>query len=116
MSKVDPFENVFGPVRLLVDKIKELESMGQIYGLSRYLSNSILIVKVQDFPMLCEAYIPGFSFYFQFILNKDSKTYQIYIEDFRIVYPTTPIEKSEPEQETEQQEEEKEVGPIHDGL
>ena len=87
MPAQDPFQNVFGPVRIAIDKIKELELQGQIYGLSRYLSNSIIVLKTIQFPMIVDVYIPGFTFYFQFLITKDPKTNQIGIQDFRVVYP-----------------------------
>ena len=37
--------------------------------------------------MIVDLYIPGFSFYFQFLITKDPKTNQIDIGDFRVVYP-----------------------------
>jgi len=83
----DPFQNIFGPVRIAIDKIRELELQGQIYGLSKYLSNSIIVLKNSEFPMIVDLYIPGFTFYFQFLITKDPKTGRIDISDFRVVYP-----------------------------
>ena len=87
MLTQDPFQNIFGPVRIGIDKIRELENRGQIYGLSKYLPNSIIVLKNVEFPMIVDLYIPGFTFYFQFLISKDPKTNQIDIEDFRVVYP-----------------------------
>jgi len=87
MLKEDPFQNIFGPVRIAIDKIRELELQGQIYGLSKYLSNSIIVLKNSEFPMIVDLYIPGFTFYFQFLIAKDPKTNRIDISDFRVVYP-----------------------------
>ena len=93
MQIEDPFANIFGVVRIAIDKIRELENRGQIYGLSRYLPNSIIVMKTADFPLLVDVYIPGFTFYFQFSIVKDEKTKQIFIDDFRVVYPE-PVAKS----------------------
>jgi len=87
MLTQDPFSNIFGPVRIGIDKIRELENRGQIYGLSKYLPNSIIVLKNVEFPMIVDLYIPGFSFYFQFLITKDPKNNQIDIGDFRVVYP-----------------------------
>jgi len=87
MLKEDPFQNIFGPVRIAIDKIRELELQGQIYGLSKYLPNSIIVLKNSEFPMIVDLYIPGFTFYFQFLIAKDPKTNRIDISDFRVVYP-----------------------------
>ena len=83
----DPLQNIFGPVRIAIDKIRELELQGQIYGLSKYLPNSIIVLKNSEFPMIVDLYIPGFTFYFQFLIAKDPKTNRIDISDFRVVYP-----------------------------
>jgi len=93
MQIEDPFANIFGVVRIAIDKIRELENRGQIYGLSRYLPNSIIVMKTADFPLLVDLYIPGFTFYFQFLIVKDEKTKQIYVDDFRVVYPE-PVAKT----------------------
>jgi len=87
MLKEDPFQNIFGPIRIAIDKIRELELQGQIYGLSKYLPNSIIVLKNSEFPMIVDLYIPGFTFYFQFLIAKDPKTNRIDISDFRVVYP-----------------------------
>jgi len=87
MSIKDEFSNIFGPVRIAIDKIRELENRGQIYGLSRYLPHSIIVLKNINFPMIVDMYVPGFTFYFQFLIVKDPKTNQIDIGDFRVVYP-----------------------------
>ena len=87
MSIKDEFSNIFGPVRIAIDKIRELENRGQIYGLSRYLPHSIIVLKNINFPMIVDMYVPGFTFYFQFLITKDPKTNQIDIADFRVVYP-----------------------------
>jgi hypothetical protein len=87
MPTQDPFQNIFGPVRIAIDKIRELELQGQIYGLSRYLPNSIIVLKTAELPMIVDLYIPGFTFYFQFLIAKDSETNRIGIKDFRVVYP-----------------------------
>jgi len=87
MSIKDEFSNIFGPVRIAIDKIRELENRGQIYGLSRYLPHSIIVLKNINFPMIVDMYVPGFTFYFQFLITKDPKTNQIDIGDFRVVYP-----------------------------
>jgi hypothetical protein len=87
MSIKDEFSNIFGPVRIAIDKIRELENRGQMYGLSRYLSHSIIVLKNVEMPMIVDMYIPGFTFYFQFLITKDKKTNTIYIADFRVVYP-----------------------------
>jgi len=87
MQSNDPFSNIFGPVRIAIDKIRELENRGQIYGLSRYLPHSIIVLKNINFPMIVDLYVPGFIFYFQFLIVKDPKTNQIDITDFRVVYP-----------------------------
>ena len=83
----DPFANIFGPVRIAIDKIRELELHGQIYGLSRYLPNSVIVLKNSELPMVVDLYIPGFTFYFEFLIAKDPKTNIIAIADFRVVYP-----------------------------
>jgi len=83
----DPLQNIFGPVRVAIDKVRELELQGQIYGLSKYLPNSIIVLKNSEFPMIVDLYIPGFTFYFQFLISKDPKTNRIDISDFRVVYP-----------------------------
>jgi len=87
MSVKDEFLNIFGPVRIAIDKIRELENRGQIYGLSRYLPHSIIVLKNAEIPMVVDLYIPGFTFYFQFLIAKDKKTNTIFIADFRVVYP-----------------------------
>ena len=87
MPAQDPFQNIFGPVRIAIDKIRELELQGQIYGLSRYLPNSIIVLKNAELPMIVDLYIPGFTFYFQFLIVKDPETNRIGIADFRVVYP-----------------------------
>ena len=87
MLKEDPFQNIFGPIRIAIDKIRELELQGQIYGLSKYLPNSIIVLKNSELPMIVDLYIPGFTFYFQFLISKDPKTNRIDISDFRVVYP-----------------------------
>ncbi|ARQ96703.1 hypothetical protein [Sulfolobus islandicus rod-shaped virus 11] len=87
MQVKDEFANIFGPVRIAIDKIRELENRGQIYGLSKYLSHSIIILKNSELPMVVDLYIPGFTFYFQFLIAKDPKTGRIDIADFRVVYP-----------------------------
>ena len=87
MQSNDPFQNIFGPVRIAIDKIRELELHGQIYGLSRYLPDSIIVLKNAELPMVVDLYIPGFTFYFQFLIAKDPKTNMIGIADFRVVYP-----------------------------
>ncbi len=87
MQSSDPFSNIFGPVRIAIDKIRELELQGQIYGLSRYLPNSVIVLKNAELPMIVDLYIPGFTFYFQFLITKDPKTGRIDIADFRVVYP-----------------------------
>jgi len=83
----DEFSNIFGPVRIAIDKIRELELHGQMYGLSRYLPHSIIVLKNVEIPMIVDMYIPGFTFYFQFLITKDKKTNTIFIADFRVVYP-----------------------------
>jgi len=83
----DPFQNIFGPVRIAIDKIRELELQGQIYGLSKYLPNSIIVLKNAELPMVVDLYIPGFTFYFQFLVAKDPETNRIGIKDMRVVYP-----------------------------
>jgi hypothetical protein len=87
MQTNDPFSNIFGPVRIAIDKIRELELQGQIYGLSQYLPHSIIVLKNVQMPMIVDLYIPGFTFYFQFLIAKDPKTGRIDIADFRVVYP-----------------------------
>ncbi len=87
MSIKDEFSNIFGPVRIAIDKIRELENRGQIYGLSRYLPHSIIVLKNVEMPMIVDMYIPGFTFYFEFLITKDKKTNTIFIADFRVVYP-----------------------------
>ena len=91
--QIDPFANIFGIVRLAIDKIRELENRGQIYGFSKYLPNSVIVMKTTDFPFLVDVYIPNFTFYFQFSIIKDEKTKQIYVDDFRVVYPE-PVAKT----------------------
>jgi len=83
----DPLQNIFGPVRIAIDKIRELELQGQIYGLSKYLPNSIIVLKNAELPMVVDLYIPGFTFYFQFLILKDPETNRIGIKDMRVVYP-----------------------------
>ena len=87
MQSNDPFQNIFGPVRIAIDKIRELELHGQMYGLSQYLPNSIIVLKNSELPMIVDLYIPGFTFYFQFLIAKNPKTNMIEIADFRVVYP-----------------------------
>ena len=87
MQIKDEFANIFGPVRIAIDKIRELELQGQIYGLSKYLPHSIIVLKNVEFPMIVDLYVPGFTFYFQFLIAKDPKTGRIDIADFRVVYP-----------------------------
>jgi len=87
MLKEDPLQNIFGPVRIAIDKIRELELQGQIYGLSKYLPNSIIVLKNAELPMVVDLYIPGFTFYFQFLIVKDPETNRIGIKDMRVVYP-----------------------------
>lgn len=87
MTMKDEFSNIFGPVRIAIDKIRELENRGQIYGLSRYLPHSIIVLKNVELPMIVDMYIPGFTFYFEFLITKDKKTNAIFIADFRVVYP-----------------------------
>ncbi|AZI75920.1 hypothetical protein SBRV1_gp31 [Sulfolobales Beppu rod-shaped virus 1] len=100
MPMQDPFQNIFGGVRLLVDKVRELESVGQLYGMSKYLASSIITQRSRNFPMLFDVIIPGFLFYFQFLLDQDKKTGQIYVADYRIVYPANNI--MEPQVEGEE--------------
>ena len=87
MQIKDEFTNIFGPVRIAIDKIRELELQGQIYGLSKYLPHSIIVLKNLELPMIVDLYIPGFTFYFQFLIAKDPETNRIGISDFRVVYP-----------------------------
>jgi len=87
MQSNDPFQNIFGPVRIAIDKIRELELHGQMYGLSQYLPHSIIVLKNSELPMVVDLYIPGFTFYFQFLIAKNPKTNMIEIADFRVVYP-----------------------------
>jgi hypothetical protein len=87
MQIKDEFANIFGPVRIAIDKIRELENRGQIYGLSKYLPHSIIVLKNLELPMVVDLYIPGFTFYFEFLIAKDPKTGRIDIADFRVVYP-----------------------------
>ena len=87
MQSNGPFANIFGPVRIAIDKIRELELHGQIYGLSQYLPNSIIVLKNAELPMVVDLYIPGFTFYFQFLIAKNPKTNIPDIMDFRVVYP-----------------------------
>jgi len=87
MVTQDPFSNIFGPVRIAIDKIRELELQGQIYGLSKYLANSIIVLKNAELPIVVDLYIPGFTFYFQFLIVKDPETNRIGIKDMRVVYP-----------------------------
>ncbi len=82
---------VTGLVKTFVDMVRPLEQLGQIYGLTRYLEDAIIIVRNSTFPMLIEVFIPNFLFYFQFIVERDPKTLQMFITDINIVYPiTTP--------------------------
>jgi len=94
-SQIDPFQNIFGIVRIAIDKIRELENRGQIYGFSRYLPNSVIVMKTIDYPLLVDVYIPEFPFYFQFAIIKDEKTKQIFIDDMRVVYPTSNFQKAD---------------------
>jgi hypothetical protein len=94
-EKTDPLSNVFGVVRIAIDKIQELETRGQIYGFSKYLPNSVIVMKTVDFPLLVDVYIPEFPFYFQFAIIKDEKTHQIFIDDMRVVYPSTNVQKAD---------------------
>ena len=66
MPAQDPFQNIFGPVRIAIDKIRELELQGQIYGFSKYLPNSIIVLKNVELPMVVDLYTPGFTFYLNF--------------------------------------------------
>ncbi len=76
-----------GLVKSFVDKIRPLEQLGQIYGLSHYLENAIIIVRNSDYPLLVEVFIPNFLFYFQFMIERDAKTLQTFITDINVVYP-----------------------------
>jgi len=87
MQSNDPFANIFGPVRIAIDKIRELELHGQMYGLSQYLPQSIIVLRNSELPMVVDLYIPGFTFYFQFLIAKNPKTNIPDIMDFRVVYP-----------------------------
>jgi hypothetical protein len=87
MPTQDPFQNIFGPVRIAIDKIRELELQGQIYGFSKYLPNSIIVLKNVELPMVVDLYTPGFTFYFEFLITKDPETNRIGITDFRVIYP-----------------------------
>ncbi|CAI44176.1 hypothetical protein ARV1_gp21 [Acidianus rod-shaped virus 1] len=92
---MDQFQNVFGPVRLIVDKIRELEMLGQAYGFSQYLPQSIIVYRAGETAVLYQVFIPTFTYYFEFLIEKDPKTKAPYISDFRIVYPT-PTPTTEP--------------------
>ena len=94
-EETDPLSNIFGIVRIAIDKIRELEQRGQIYGFSRYLPNSVIVMKTIDYPLLVDVYIPEFPFYFQFAIIKDEKTHQIFIDDMRVVYPTSNVQKAD---------------------
>jgi hypothetical protein len=82
---------VTGLVKTFVDMVRPLEQLGQIYNLSHYLEDAIIIVRNSTFPMLIEVFIPGFLFYFQFLVERDPKTLQMFIVDINVIYPiTTP--------------------------
>ncbi len=76
-----------GLVKTFVDMVRPLEQLGQIYNLSHYLEDAIIIVRNSSFPMLVEVFIPDFLFYFQFIIERDPKTLQMFITDVNVVYP-----------------------------
>ncbi|MCY0851056.1 hypothetical protein [Sulfuracidifex metallicus] len=88
------FDNIFGPVRLIVDKLKELEMMGQAYGFSQYLSKSIILYRMTENGALYQIFIPDFPYYFEFLVEKDQKTMMYQISDYRIVYPA-PVKISD---------------------
>lgn len=95
MPTTDPFQNIFGTIRIFIDKIQELENQGFVYGLRNYLRNAIIVTKDANYPMLIEVYIPGFLFYFQFVIDKDQKTNTPYIADFAVRFPIAGEEKND---------------------
>ncbi len=89
-----------GLVKTFIDMVRPLEQLGQIYGLTSYLENAIILVRNSDFPMLVEVFIPNFLFYFQFMIERDPKTLQMFITDVNVVYPITSAPKT-PDDTTE---------------
>ncbi len=83
-----------GLVKTFIDMVRPLEQLGQVYGLSRYLEDAIIIIRNSDFPMLVEVFIPDFLFYFQFMIERDKKTLQMFITDVNVVYPVTTPPKT----------------------
>ncbi len=90
-SKLD---TTTGLVKTFVDMVRPLEQLGQIYNLSHYLEDAIILIRNSDFPMLVEVFIPGFLFYFQFMVERDPKTFQMFITDINVVYPITAPPKT----------------------
>ncbi len=91
MSRLD---STTGLVKTFVDMIRPLEQLGQIYNLSHYLEDAIILIRNSDYPMLVEVFIPNFLFYFQFIIERDPKTFQMFITDVNVVYPITSTPKT----------------------
>ncbi|QJF12360.1 hypothetical protein QIT29_gp14 [Metallosphaera rod-shaped virus 1] len=87
-------DNIFGPVRLIIDKLKELEMRGEAYGFSQYLPKSIILYRASENSILYQVFIPSFPYYFEFLLEKDEKTKALQISDYRVVYPA-PVKISD---------------------
>ncbi|ALG96887.1 hypothetical protein AZ268_gp19 [Acidianus rod-shaped virus 2] len=87
-------DNIFGPVRFIIDKLRELEMRGEAYGFSQYLSQSIILHRVTENGALYQIFIPSFPYYFEFLVEKDPKTMALQISDYRIVYPA-PVKISD---------------------
>ena len=89
MMRQDPFENIFGPVRILVNKLRESEQQGLVFNMTEYLKHAIIVLRTNNYPLVYDIFVPTFTFYFRVVIDKDNKTQQIYISDFLILTPET---------------------------
>ncbi|AFV51248.1 hypothetical protein D878_gp21 [Sulfolobales Mexican rudivirus 1] len=91
---VSRLDTATGLVKSFVDLVRPLEQLGQIYNLTHYLEDAIIIVRNSTYPMLVEVFSPHFLFYFQFIIERDPKTLQTFITDVNVIYPITSSPKT----------------------
>ena len=95
MMRQDPFDNVFGPVRILVDKLRESEQQGFLFNMTEYLKHAIIVLRTNNYPLVYDIFLPTFAFYFRVVVDKDNKTQQIYISDFLVLTPETLEKETE---------------------
>ncbi|QJF12331.1 hypothetical protein ARV3_gp18 [Acidianus rod-shaped virus 3] len=67
---------------------------GEAYGFSQYLSQAIILFRTTDNGAIYQIFIPNFSYYFEFLVEKDPKTKAPMVSDYRIIYPA-PVKISD---------------------